>query len=112
MGKVKATSSSNNSRKMRPALTPEARENQMISLAMDLAEQQWRDGTASSQVITEFLKRGSEKARLENEKLKEENQLLRAKTESIESAKEIKELYAEALTAMRRYAGQGDLYEE
>ena len=112
MGKVKATSSSNNSRKMRPALTPEARENQMISLAMDLAEQQLRDGTASSQVITEFLKRGSEKARLENEKLKEENQLLRAKTESIESAKEIKELYAEALTAIRSYAGQGDLYEE
>ena len=112
MGKVKATSSSNNSRKMRPALTPEARENQMISLAMDLAEQQLRDGTASSQVITEFLKRGSEKARLENEKLKEENQLLRARTESLESAKEIKELYAEALTAMRRYAGQGDLYEE
>ena len=112
MGKVKATSSSNNSRKMRPALTPEARENQMISLAMDLAEQQLRDGTASSQVITEFLKRGSEKSRLENEKLKEENQLLRAKTESIESAKEIKELYAEALTAMIRYAGQGDLYEE
>ena len=112
MKKAKAASSSSSSRKMRPALTPEARENQMISLAMDLAEQQLRDGTASSQVITEFLKRGSEKARLENEKLKEENQLLRAKTESIESAKEIKELYAEALTAMRRYAGQGDLYEE
>lgn len=50
---------------MRPALTPESRENQMIALAMDLAEQQLRDGTASSQLITEFVKRGSTKARLE-----------------------------------------------
>lgn len=107
MGKVKATSSSNNSRKMRPALTPEARENQLISLAMDLAEEQLRNGTASSQVITEFLKRGSEKARLENDKLKEENQLLRARTEALGDAKEMKIMYEEALKAMRLYAGYG-----
>lgn len=107
MGKVKATSSSNNSRKMRPALTPEARENQLISLAMDLAEEQLQNGTASSQVITEFLKRGSEKARLENEKLKEENQLLRARTEALGDAKEMKIMYEEALKAMRLYAGYG-----
>lgn len=94
--------------KSRPALTPEARENQMIALAMDLAEQQLRDGTASSQLITEFVKRGSNKARLENEKLKEENKLLRARTEAMESAKEVEKLYKEALSAMRNYSGQGD----
>ena len=103
MAKVKG-----NSTKSRPALTPEARENQMIALAMDLAEQQLRDGTASSQLITEFVKRGSAKARLENEKLREENELLRAKTKAMESAKEVEKLYKEALDAMRNYSGQGD----
>ena len=75
-------------------------------LAMDLAEQQLRDGTASSQLITEFVKRGSDKSRLENEKLRKENELLRAKTEAIESAKEVESLYREALDAMRDYSGR------
>ena len=105
MTKVKE---SKNSKKLRPPLTPEARENQMISLAVDLAEQQLRDGTASSQVITHFLKLGTTKAELEKEKLKEENRLLRARTESLESAKDTKILYEEALKAMRNYAGNGD----
>lgn len=103
MAKVKDASKM----KFKPALTPEGRENQMIALAMDLAEQQLRDGTASSQLITEFVKRGSEKARLENEKLREENRLLRARTENIESAKEVEKLYKEALDAMRDYSGKG-----
>jgi hypothetical protein len=102
MVKVKQSSPS---KKMRPALTPEARENQMISLAVDLAEQQLRDGTASSQVITHFLKLGSTNARLEKEKLEEENKLLRAKTEALESAKKVEALYAEAINAMKRYSG-------
>ena len=92
---------------MRPALSPEARENQMISLAMDLAEQQLRDGTASSQLITEFVKRGSTKARLEKEILEEQKELMAAKTESLQSAKRIEELYENALNAMRSYSGQG-----
>lgn len=96
---------SNAKKAMRPALTPEARENQMIALAMDLAEQQLRDGTASSQLITEFVKRGAAKARLEKEKLEEENKLLRAKTEAIQSQKRVEELYAEAIKAMRDYSG-------
>lgn len=108
MAKVKATGSSSSSRKMRPALTPEARENQMISLAVDRAEQQLRDGTASSQVIVHYLKLGSLKEKLEREKLEEENKLLRAKTEAMESAKRIEELYSEAINAMRRYSGHGD----
>lgn len=92
----------------RPALSPEARENQMISLAVDLAEQQLRDGTASSQVITHFLKLGTSRAELEKEKIKRENELLRVKAESFESQKRMEELYANAINAMRNYAGQGD----
>lgn len=92
----------------RPALSPEARENQMISLAVDLAEQQLRDGTASSQVITHFLKLGTTRAELEKEKLKRENELLSAKKESLQSMKRTEELMAEAIKAMRNYSGNGD----
>lgn len=89
-------------------MTPKARENQMIALAMDAAERQLLDGSASSQVITHFLKLGTERERLEREKLEKENELLRAKTEAIESGEEMKSLYEEAIKAMRNYAGQGD----
>lgn len=108
MGKVKTTNQQNSKGKMRPALNPEAREKQMISLAVDCAEQQLRDGTASSQVITHYLKLGSMREKLERERLEEENKLLKAKTKAIESAEEIKVLYSEALKAMRNYSGQGD----
>ena len=108
MKKAKAVTSSESSKKMRPALTPEARENQMISLAMDLAEQQLRDGTASSQLITEFVKRGSTKARLEQEILEEQKELIEAKTQSLQSAQRIEELYENALDAMRNYSGQNN----
>ena len=107
MAKVK-TSSNSKKNKMRPALTPEARENQMIFLATELAEQQLRDGTASSQVITHFLKLGSSKEKLEHEILKEQKKLITAKTESIESSKRIEELYANAITAMREYGGHNN----
>lgn len=80
----------------------------MISLAMDLAEQQLRDGTASSQLITEFVKRGSTKARLEKEIMEEQKELLAAKAESLKSAKRVEELYAEAIKAMRTYSGHGE----
>ena len=91
----------------RPASTPEGRENQMISLAVDLAERQLREGTASAQVITHFLKLATTREQLEKEKLERENELLRAKTEALESAKRVEELYANALNAMRNYSGQG-----
>lgn len=105
MAKVKSTGAA---KSMRPALTPEAREKQLISLAMDRAEQQLLDGTASSQVITHFLKLGSEREQMEREKLEEENKLLRAKTKAIESAEDMKDLYDKAIKAMRGYAGLGD----
>ena len=108
MAKVKAASSSSSTSKRRPALTPEARENQMIALAVDLAEKQLMEGTASSQVITHFLKLGSSKAELEREKLAMENELIRAKTESIQSQKKMEEVYLNALNAMKRYSGHGD----
>lgn len=92
--------------KYRPATTPEERENQMIALAVDLAEQQLREGTASSQVITHYLKLGSTKERLEKKNLEMDVVLKEAKTEALQSAKRIEELYANALNAMRNYAGQ------
>lgn len=107
MAKVRGAGSSESSKMGRPALTPEARENQLISMAVDLAEQQIRDGTASSQVITHFLKLGSMRERLERERLEEENKLLRAKTKALEEQKEMKEIYVDALNAMRRYSGNG-----
>ena len=92
--------------KRRPALTPEAREQQMISLAMDLAEEQLRNGTATSQVITHYLKLGSSKERLEQQILAEQKDYLEAKTQAIQSAQRVEELYNEALSAMREYSGQ------
>lgn len=77
----------------------------MISLAIDLAEQQLRDGTASSQVITHYLKLGSTKERIEKEILERQKDLIEAKTQSLQSSKRIEELYADAINAMRSYAG-------
>lgn len=95
-------------KKMRPAMTPDARENQLISMAVDLAEQQLRDGTASSQVITHFLKLASSKDRLEREKLEEENKLLKAKTENLQSQQHREISYEEVIKALQRYSGHGD----
>ena len=91
--------------RQRPAETPEARENQMINYAVELAEKQLREGTASSQVITHFLKLGTQKEKLEREKLQLEKELLVAKTEALQSQKHVEDLYAEAISAMRVYAG-------
>ena len=92
-------------RKRPPARTPEARENQMIMYAIDLAEQQLRDGTASSQVITHYLKLGSTKERLEKENLARDIELKRAKTEAIQASKDVEKLFQEAINAMRSYSG-------
>lgn len=108
MAKTTRTSSSNSVKKSRPALTPEANENQMIALAMGLVKQRLLDGTASSQETTHFLKLGTEKARLEREKLMEENKLLKAKTEQIESSKRIEDLYENAMKAFKGYRTDAD----
>lgn len=92
--------------RMRPATTDEGREGQLISLAYDLAEKQFRDGTASSQVTTHFLKAGSRREKLEQRRLENENLLLSAKIEQIHSAKRIEELYENALSAMKAYSGE------
>lgn len=93
--------------RMPPASTPEARENQLISLAVDLAEQQLLEGTASSQVITHYLKLGSSKNRVEKEILELQKELITAKTENLKSAKRIEELYESALEAMKEYSVVG-----
>lgn len=105
MGRAKTTGSAEPKKRHRPARTPEARENQMIALAIDLAEQQLMDGTASSQVITHYLKLGSTKERIEKEILEKQKELIVAKTESLQSQKKVEELYANALSAMRSYQG-------
>ena len=110
--KVKVKSSSDTPRRMRPALSPEARENQMISRAVDLAEQQLIDGTASSQVITHYLKLGSTKAQLENDKLREECNLLRAKVENLKAQAKSEELFEKAIEAMKSYSGHISDYDE
>ena len=91
--------------KRRPALTPEARENQMVSLAIDLAERQLIEGTASSQVITHYLKIGSTEQKKRMEHLEAENALLKAKAEALESSKHMEELYKEAIDAFKIYRG-------
>lgn len=95
-------------RKRRPATTPEGRENQLISLASDLAEKQLTNGTASSQVITHFLKMSSTREKLEQERLQRENLLLSAKVEQIQSGQKIEELYDKAIKAMRTYSGRDE----
>ena len=107
-GKKKGEMSPESSQMMRPALTPEARENQLIALATDLAEQQLRDGTASSQVITHYLKLGSTKERVEKEILEKQKELIEAKTQTLRSNERSEELYANALKAFRGYSGYGD----
>jgi hypothetical protein len=113
-----ATRQTNESKSVRskrpPGTTPTARENQLVALAVDVAEQQLRNGTASAQVITHFLKLGSSREQLEKERLAHENQLLQAKREQIESAARVEELYTRALGAMRSYQGQEDpdVYED
>lgn len=96
----------------RPALTPEARENQMIALAESLAEKQLLEGTASSQVITHYLKLGTMRERYEIEKLKADTQLQQAKIESLESAQRIEALYEDAMRAFRTYHGENNYDEE
>ena len=106
MAKKKQTTPKEQPKKMRPATSPEARENQLISLAVDLAEKQLIEGTASSQVITHYLKLGSTKERLERSILEEQKKLIEAKTENLQSAKRIEELYTNAINAMKNYSGQ------
>lgn len=107
MAKVKTTATNGETKKMRAALTPEARENQLIYLATNLAEQQLKDGTASSQVITHYLKLGSTKERIEKEILEKQKELISAKTKALADAADMKQMYAEAIAAMRRYSGNG-----
>jgi len=102
-----------------PADSPEARENQLIAAAVNLAEKQLLDGTASPSVITHYLRLASTRESLEREKLRRENEVLRAKAEALESNRVAEELYSQAIEAMRSYSGLAssqdeeiDFYEE
>lgn len=91
--------------KRRVARTPEAREAQLISLAVDAAEKQLREGTASSQIIVHYLKMGSKREKLEQEQIKVQTEMYAARTKAYASAEEIKELYTSAMEQMKLYQG-------
>ena len=112
MARVKSPNPPASRAPIRPALTPEARENQLISLAIDLVEQRLIDGTASSQETTHFLKLASRKAKLEAERFELENELIKAKTRALQDQADMKALYADAIAAMRRYSGHGSDYDD
>ena len=112
MPRTKKVTETSTTRRTRPALSPDAREKQLISLAYDLVEKRLRDGSATSQETTSLIRLGTAKARLEAEKLKRENQLLTVKADSIESAEKSEKLYADAIAAMRKYSGNQDAIEE
>lgn len=95
-------------RRTPPALTREDREEQVIAAAVNLAEEQILNKTASSQIIVHFLKLATTREELEKEKLRQENELIRAKINAMDSVNEIKELYADAIAAMQRYSGTAD----
>ena len=95
-----------------PAMTPEDQEDQLISLAVDLAVKRLREGTASNQLVSEIIKLGTTKERLAKEKLQRENEMLRAKTEAIEASKRNVEMYEAALKAMRDYSGVSAIEED
>lgn len=88
-----------------PATTLEGREQQMVGLAMELAEERMRSGKASSQEIVHFLRLGSTRERLEQQRLANENVLTQAKIEALQSQARIEELYDKAIKAMRAYQG-------
>lgn len=96
-----------NGRQRAPARTPEAREDQLSAAAYDLAEDQIRQGTASSQVITHFLKAGSRRERMEQMRMEHEIELMEVKKEQLQGQKRVEELYGQALEAMRSYSGFG-----
>ena len=115
MAKVKSSSSSDRQNRIRPALNVENREMQLGSLAVDLAEKQLREGTASSQIITYYLKAVSQREQLELERLRSENEMLRAKAKAIASAEDQKILLEKALKAFTEYSGEAsddDDYDE
>lgn len=108
MAKRKSIESTEQPKSLPPTLTVEGRENQLIAAAYDLAEKRILEGTASSQELTYFLKMGSSKTKLENEKLKEEVTHLRAKTSALEAQISNEALLDKALRAFRSYRGEDE----
>lgn len=108
MSKRKAIDLEEKPKSLPPALTREGRESQLIAAAYDLAEKRILEGTASSQELTYFLKMGSSRTALENDKLREENKLLRAKTEALQAQVSNEALLDKALRAFRSYRGEDD----
>lgn len=99
-------------RRRSPAKTPEERESILISKSLNLIEQQIEDGTASSQILAIYAKYGSQRERLERERLANENDVLRKKLETMEAAMDLKVLMEDALGAFKGYSGKLDSFED
>lgn len=108
MGSRDKSPSTTPKRKTRPATSPEARENRLISLAYDVVEERLLNGTATSQETTALLKLGSQRAQAELEKLRTENELMKTKIDVLESTKTSEELFERAIAAFKTYSGHGD----
>lgn len=108
MARKAGTTTGTSSKKSRPAQTLEARENQLIALAVDVAEEKLRDGTASSQIITHFLKLGTTREQLEKDILKEQKELVKEKTKSLRESKNMDKMYEDAINALKEYSGNYD----
>ncbi len=106
MASKRVNTNPSSSRQGAPATTPFAREQQLASMSYDLAEKQIQDGTASSQVLTHFLKMGSSREVLEQERMRNEISLMNAKREHMQSMERQEELFAAALLAMTTYRGE------
>lgn len=112
MPKGTIKSSTNSSKKLRPALSPENEEGQCISLAISLVKKRLMEGTASSQETTHFLRMASTETRLKNELIKTQQELMQARIKSIESEERKEALFTEAIEAMKRYSGNSDYNDE
>jgi hypothetical protein len=109
MATRRVSAQENSSSRRPPATTPEGRENQVVAMAFDLAEKRIREGTASAQEIVHFLRLGSTREQLEQQRLATDIELAKAKVASMDDAKKNEALYQEALNAMRAYSGQGPM---
>ena len=104
--KKNTSSETKETKKRMPGRTVLSREEQLASLTYDLAEAQLLDGTASSQVMTHFLKVGASSHALEMEHLKAEIELLKGKLESLKRTDNLEQMYKDAVRATQVYSGQ------
>lgn len=104
----KSTESPQTPGRLRPGLTPEADENQLISLSIDAAKKMLLNGTAPTSIVLHYLKLATSREKLERENMEKEMALKEAKIQALESQARVEQLYEDAMRALKRYSGYGD----